>query len=301
MTRVLVTGAAGLVGHHLVSALQRDAEVFALHHTAPGVSGGGVTWIATDLANRNFVDRLPSGIDSVVHLAQSARFRDFPDGAQDVFRINVESTCELLEWARRRGVGTFVLASSGGIYGYGAEAFNEEDPVGGSGPLGFYLASKHCAELLTENYASEFTVVILRFFFVYGPGQRRSMLIPRLVQSIAEGRPVLLQGKDGLRLNPVHAQDAAMAVKRALALQRSHKINVGGPEVLSLREIAEQIGARVGTSPRFEIDTAAQPLHLVADITKMGRLLTPPRRRFADGCTDVIAELGLGRVATGGE
>ena len=291
--KLLVTGAAGLIGRHLIDALSSCHEVYALHR--PGVPGDvtGVHYIPADLTDREFVDALPSGVDGIVHLAQSRHFREFPEGARDVFGVNVESTAALLDWSVRTGVRRFVLASSGGIYGYGRDPFTEEHPVGSAGPLGHYLASKHCAEQLSESYTDHMTVTIFRFFFVYGPGQRPDMFIPRLIGSIAEGRPITLGGEDGLCTNPVHVTDAVSAVCCALDLEQSHRINIGGPEVLSLRQIAESIGVKLRRAPRYSVDPAAEPRDLIADIGKMRRLLAPPTIRFADGCEDVIRDLGL--------
>ena len=257
------------------------------------VNGTGVHWIAVDLADQGFVEALPQGVDGVIHLAQSRRFREFPEGARDVFGVNVGSTAALLDWSVRTGVRRFVLASSGGIYGYGQDPFTEEHPVGSAGPLGYYLASKHCAELLSESYADHMTVVILRFFFVYGPGQRPDMFIPRLTRSVAEGRAITLGDEDGLHTNPVHVSDAVSAVCRALDLMQSHRINIGGPDVLSLRQISESIGARLGRRPRYSLNPDTEPRDLVADIGKMRRLLAAPSIRFAEGCEDVIRDLGL--------
>ena len=290
---LLVTGTSGLIGRHLIEALRTHHEVHALHRPGSLGEGSGARWIATDLTDRNFVDALPKGVDCVIHLAQSRRFRDFPEGARDVFGVNVESTATLLDWCVRTGVRRFVLASSGGIYGYGRDPFTEEHPVGSTGPLGHYPASKHCAELLSESYTDYMTVTILRFFFVYGPGQRPDMFIPRLVGSIAEGRPIKLGGEDGLCTNPVHVTNAVSAVCCALDLEQSHRINIGGPEVLSLRQIAESIGVNLRRAPRYSVDPAAEPRDLIADIGKMRQLLVAPTIRFAEGCEDVIRDLGL--------
>ncbi len=292
--KLLVTGAAGLVGRHLVAALKTHDEVHALHRPAtPPSAGGSARRLAADLVTPGFTDILPSGVDGIVHLAQSRRYRDFPEGAPDVFGVNVGSTAALLDWAVRSGVRRFILASSGGLYGHGWDPFTEEHPVGAPGRLGYYLASKHCAELLSESYSDRLTVVILRFFFVYGPGQRPDMFVPRMVRSVAEGRPIRLDGADGLHTNPVHVADAVSAIRNALGTEEGHRINIGGPDVLSLRQIAEAIGARLGRAPRYTERPDAEPRHLVADIDKMKRLFGPPSVRFAEGCEDVIRDLGL--------
>jgi nucleoside-diphosphate-sugar epimerase len=58
------------------------------------------------------------------------------------------------------------------------------------------------SEIIAENYAPYMNIVILRFFFVYGPRQNTTMLIPRLIRSIKEGNPIILQGSNGIRINP---------------------------------------------------------------------------------------------------
>jgi nucleoside-diphosphate-sugar epimerase len=109
------------------------------------------------------------------------------------------------------------------------------------------------------------------------------MLIPRLVQAVSDGKPISLQGPEGIRLNPIHVSDAADAVQRALDLQGSHTINIGGPEVLSLRQIGDLIGEAVGKVPRFEVQSVDQSRHLVGAIDKMTRLLGQPQIDFATG------------------
>ena len=116
------------------------------------------------------------------------------------------------------------------------------------------------------------------------------MLIPRLVQSVIDQRPILLHGADGLRLSPTHVSDAANAVSRALDLHASHKINVAGPEVLTLRQIAHIIGTSVGSEPIFDILPDVAPRHLVGDISKMTNLLNSPSVRFRDGIDAYVRE-----------
>jgi nucleoside-diphosphate-sugar epimerase len=180
-----------------------------------------------------------------------------------------------------------VFASSGGVYGSADTSLNEALPVLAEGNLGFYLGSKLCSEIVTLNYAKLMNVAILRFFFVYGPRQRRTMLIPRLIDSVRAGAPVTLQGTDGLRINPIYVADAADAVVRSLAIEGTSKINVAGPEILSLREICETIGQAVGRRPVYKSEPG-EPRHIIGDIAKMKELLAPPRVAFRDGLRSVL-------------
>lgn len=285
--RILVTGANGLLGRHAVATLRETHEVHAMVHTLPQDALDGVIYHVLDLASDWSTAALPSKIDSVFHLAQSSRFREFPELALDVFRVNVDSTARLLDYARRAGAKRFVFASSGGVYGAGAQAFTENSPIIPHGKLGYYLASKLCSEVLVQNYAQLMGVTILRFFFVYGAGQKRSMLIPRLVDNIFEGRAITLQGNDGIRINPIHVSDAVRSLQSCLELEGSHTFNVAGPDVLSLRELAELIGQAVGKAPVFNCEEV-EPKHLVADIEEMQLKLVKPQVGFAEGLKELL-------------
>jgi nucleoside-diphosphate-sugar epimerase len=287
--RVLVTGAAGFIGGHLIRSLRRGHEVFAVAKSRPRAADApeGVRWVEQDLSRPFDYSRLPESVDAVVHLAQSRFYKDFPARADDIYSVNVNGTFQLLEYARRAGAGHFICTSTGGLYGYSYEKFVETDPVS---PLNFYFSSKYIAELLTGNYQQFFNTAVLRLFFVYGTGQARTMLVPRLVRSVLSGEPVFLQGEQGMRTNPLYVGDAINALERALTLEGHHLINVGGPQVLSLREIGQIIGEHLGRAPSFVVGDGREPGNLIGDVTKMSALLGEPRVAFSEGVAEVCRE-----------
>jgi len=79
--------------------------------------------------------------------------------------------------------------------------------------LGYYLGSKASSEILVQSYSKEMFVGIIRPFFMYGIGEKRNMLLPRLYDRIDNGEKIYLQGKDGIKINPVHVLDAVSAVR----------------------------------------------------------------------------------------
>jgi UDP-glucose 4-epimerase len=287
--KILVTGAGGFLGKRLARHLA-DAghEVTATVRTEPAGADRAyfesprVNVLRFDLA-RFDGGGLPRGIDAVYSLAQSSNFRNFPERADDIFAVNVSANAALLAWAVAHKVERFVYASSGGIYGARSGPSHESDLLAVNSPLGFYLGSKLCAEVLLQNYRQFFrTAVILRPFFIYGPNQKKDMLVARLIDSVCEGRPIQLQGADGLRLNPVFVEDAMRAFAGALELDGVHVMNVAGPDVLTLREVGETIGRLAGRKPVFE-NAPGSPVDYVASTdgatSKLGLKLT----RFADG------------------
>ena len=285
---LVLTGASGLLGRHLTKILAVDHQLHALVRRLPSDPVPGINYHEVDLGGDWSSAGLPqTGVDSVIHLAQSSHFREVPEKALDVFNVNVASTAKLLDYAWRAGATQFVHASSGGIYGTGDNAFHENSPITPPGNLGYYLGSKLCGEVLTQSYASQMQVAVLRFFFIYGAGQNRSMLIPRLVDSVREGKPITLTGRDGLRLNPVHVSDAAAAVKAVLASNESATFNVAGDETVSLREVCLKIEALVGRKAHF-VESAGAAMDIVADISAMKSKLHKPIMRLDNGLKDLL-------------
>lgn len=287
MRRIIVTGASGLIGSHLLTRLGEEFEVHAVSRTQSTHSRDNVIWHKADLSGNPY-SGLPENTEAVVYLAQSEHFRNFPEMAREVFQVNTAQVVNMLDYATRTGVKTFVYASSGGVYGSAESGISEDATIPATGNLGFYLSTKLCSEILAENYAPYMNIVLLRFFFVYGKEQKRSMLIPRLVDNIRSGNPIKLQGHEGIIINPVHVSDAAHAIQESLELKGCQRINIAGPQELSLREICEIIGSKIGIPPRYEIDEYSKPQNLIGDIENMKKYLCEPLCRFEEGILDLI-------------
>ena len=284
--RILLTGASGFVGRPLLDRLATSHEVWvAGRRAAPGVTG--VRYVEWDLSASIPTHDLPSSVDAVVHLAQSREYRRFPDRALAIARVNLQATLELLDYASAAGATRFVFASSGGIYGGSDRPIKEDARVGAPD---FYLATKLAGETLAAAYRSRFDVVTLRLFFVYGPGQAADRFFTELVRRVLSGEPVILYGADGMRLNPIHVADAVRAIDVSLGLQGSHVINVGGPDVLTLRRMSELIAVHVRRDAVFDQRPADPARDLVADIGLMRRVLGAPTERFEQRIGEVCDE-----------
>lgn len=291
MHRVLVTGATGFVGRQLVRRMVGDFELYCLsRRPAPDLELEGITWQEHDLSQSNLPAEMPSGIDSVIHLAQSRHYRDFPEKADDIYNINVHSTALLAEWARSVGVTRFISVSSGGIYRPSEAPLTEDSPIHFEGPLSYYMATKHAAELLLEPYASFFAVIILRPFFIYGPNQPHDMFIPRIIGKVRRGDAVILQSSDGIRVNPVHVNDMVNAILKTLTLDHIGPINVAGPDVLTLKSLANIIAGHCGLKAVFKEQVDAKPAHRVAEISLMAEILGHPGVRFETGVATLCGE-----------
>jgi len=263
---ILVTGAAGFVGTHLLPALV-DAG-----HSAHGVvrragtlqPSDGVHEVVRDLVRPFDGGALPSA-DAIVHLAQ-ANVR-FPDGARELYAVNTVATQALLDHARACGA-HFVLASTGSVYGFTDHPVDEDDPLLGQD---FYSLTKIQSEALVEAYRPYVGSAILRLFAPYGPGQH-GRLVPSLITRIRERLPVTLNGGGQPHVSPIFVDDVVRVILATIARQEQLVANVAGDEVAGIRDLAERIAAALGRDSIFEDGTPDGPGDLVADNGRLHQL-----------------------------
>lgn len=289
---ILVTGANGLLGRNLVKLLSKKHKVFAIVKDKKKLNfemNKNISVIEMDLT---CVDNsiLPKDMDAIYYLAQSNRFREFPDGVDDMLSTNVVAPNILAKWAVKNGVKKFIYTSSGGVYTNPNKPVKEFFDINANEKLGFYLNSKLSAEMLLKNYANFFeTFAIIRPFFIYGVGQNKTMLIPRLISSIQNEKEITLNGEDGIKINPIYATDASQAVANILGLSGEYIINIAGDEVVSLRELCMMIGEVVKKEPIFKINKAVQS-DLVADIEMMKEKLVEPVVNLKSGIENMVKD-----------
>ena len=256
--KVLVTGATGFVGGKLIDAFgHKDQGVIekflGVARSEPDDSSPMVKWVRADLSQEGWTAFLPSeNFDVVVHLAQSRKYREFPEQTDDIFNLNVRATIELAHWALSHGVKRFLFASTGNVYGFGDRICKEADICL---PDSMYGASKLAAEILLKPFAQYFDVTILRFFGIYGPGQT-NMLVPNVIQRFSHGEDIILDGNLGVKFNPIFVTDAIEVITRLISenlLPGYEVINVGGSEVVDLRQLVSELEKFSGETANVKI------------------------------------------------
>jgi UDP-glucose 4-epimerase len=275
--RVLVTGGGGFLASSLLPRLATRHEVIAIHR--PDVEPlpiEGLRWLSQDLT-LPLTATLPANIDAVIHLAQSRRYREFPEGAVDMYEINAATTVRLLDYCRRAGGRTFTYASSGSIYAPGPDPVRETDQPR---PANFYAATKLAGEQALEQFRGMLCAHVLRPFFIYGPKQP-TMMMPGILTRVREGQDVTLAGPDGIHINPVFVDDAANVVMATLDLDESQTLNLAGPDVVSVRQIAELAGRLLDRTPSFAAGDP-QP-DLIASIERQSETVGAPGIGFEEG------------------
>lgn len=285
--RILITGATGFIGSHLVERLAGQHQLFALARRPPTKPKGLVHYIQQDLRQPLDLDQLPQRLDVIIHQAAVIHTELCQDDTEP-FVVNVAATWRLLEYAHKAGIQTFVYASTGGIYGCRDQPFTEEDLPQ---PMDLYALTKAQAELAVQTAPGKFHKILLRYFFPYGIGTPNP--IPHFVRRAVQGQPIEILGSGKPALNPLHISDAVEATVRALELNSDAVINIAGSEVTTFAQIAEIAARRVGREPQLVVvpDEAAIPYYradLVADTSRMQKLLAfKPQVKLETG----IAEL----------
>jgi UDP-glucuronate 4-epimerase len=204
----LVTGAAGFIGSRLARRLREDGhdvtgidsfsdyyDVALKRANADAVVRSGAALIEADL-NTVDLDGILDGVDVIFHLAGQPGVRaswgtDFPVYS----RSNIEATQRLLEASRQRpDLRRFVYASSSSVYG-NAESYPTREDIRPQ-PVSPYGVTKLAAEHLCTLYATNFAVptVSLRYFTVYGPGQRPDMAFTRFITAAVRGGELTVFG-----------------------------------------------------------------------------------------------------------
>lgn len=284
---VLVTGATGLVGRNLIARLVETGDEVTVFSRRPfDFDSPLVSIVHFDFEKDTDFGRVRGPVDAVVHLAQSEKFREFPRFAQDIFTTNLKSTVGLLDWARQHDVKHFIYASTGGVYATSTQYLESGTPLKTPGELDFYVSTKLASEAFAQCYVGEFSVAVMRLFFVYGPMQNRTMLLPRIFDRVANREEIFLDGDEGFRFNPIHVSEAVEAIQGSLRNPRSLVTNVAGPEILSLRRAAEIFGSHLGEVPRF-IMTGKTASDVVGDTSYMFEALYGATKTLEEMVIDV--------------
>ncbi|OGJ90219.1 MAG: hypothetical protein A2487_07385 [Candidatus Raymondbacteria bacterium RifOxyC12_full_50_8] len=252
-TVVLVTGANGFVGRHLIPALLQESnlEVFAtdIHDSliAETDTMSSVMYLKGDLSDRVFVNRLHQDrpFDCVIHLAAVLSQATDMNTYFAIMNSNIQATFLLLE-AAKNNKARFIFPSTALVYGNQKGPFREDMLTN---PGDFYALSKLMCEQLIRFYGNKYNVpsVIFRIGILYGLSQTGQMFIPSLISALLAGRDFPMTKGEQTR-DFVFIEDFILAVKTVLGHNELSGIfNIGTGNAPTLKEAA-QIAERVANA-----------------------------------------------------
>ena len=273
--RILVTGGSGFVGRTLIAEFRRHGAEIVVVDRRPLPGADDVPTILGDLLDPGVRDRaVTDDLTGIVHLAAITSVLRSADAPQDTFDMNVAVTQGLLELARQRGVGQFVLASTNAVVGnVGTSTITEECPPR---PLTPYGATKAACEMLLSGYAGAYgmTTCSLRFTNIYGPGMAaKDSFVPRLMRAALSGGGVQVYGDGSQARDLVHVSDVAAGVVAAWRHRYTGTAIIGAGRSVTVMDLIE--AARVATGAPLPVEhvpakTGEMPA-VIVDITRAGK------------------------------
>jgi UDP-N-acetylglucosamine/UDP-N-acetyl-alpha-D-glucosaminouronate 4-epimerase len=281
--RVLVTGAAGFIGSHLVDALlERGALVRALDNFSTGRPENlahcreRIEMVEGDLRDLPTCRRACAGIDVVFHEAALGSIQRSIEDPATTVAINVGGTVNLLAGARDAKVRRVIYASSSSVYGDSTALPKREGEEGT--PLSPYAASKvmneDLAALFGRCYGME--LVGMRYFNVYGPRQDPegpyAAVIPRFFKAYAAGQaPVIYgdgeQSRDFTFVADVVAANLLAAAASETALGRAYNVACGQRTSVNELALAVREAFGGGPEPMYQAARGGEVRHSAADVS----------------------------------
>ncbi len=299
---ILITGGAGFIGSHAAALFLREGwrvgilddfnDFYDPAIKRRNLAGlpGPVDLFEGDIRDASAVRRaFAPGWHTVLHLAARAGVRPSIKEPELYVQTNIAGTLHVLDAAVAAGTEKFLFASSSSVYGASDEVpFREDAPLRRT--FSPYAATKAAGEQLCSTYSHlhGLPVVSLRFFTVYGPGQRPDLAIHKFTRAIWEGRPIEQFGDGSSRRDYTCVDDIVQGI-RAAAVYDGEKydvFNLGESETTSLSDLIKAIEAAVGKRAVIE-RKPEQPGDMPetwADISKARRLLGyAPKTKIAEG------------------
>lgn len=268
--RVLVTGAAGFIGSHVVERLlARGDVVTGLDNFDPfydpaqkraNLAGltGDFRLVEGDLLDPTALAACFAGgaaPEAVIHLAALAGVRPSLAEPSRYQRVNVEGTARLVEACLAEGVTRLVFASSSSVYGANTKVpFAETDRV--DDPVSPYAASKRAGELLLRAFVhtSPLRVAALRYFTVYGPRQRPEMAIHAFTRALERGETLRIHGDGSSSRDYTYVGDVVDGTLAALDRPKPGLTlyNLGGERPTRLADLVALLARTMGRDARVE-------------------------------------------------
>jgi UDP-glucuronate 4-epimerase len=307
MKHYIITGGAGFIGSNLIKTLffhDPGIKITCIDDFDPFYSAAIKEFNIQDFkANPNFrllsndlaitsgkqlSELISDPVDVIVHIAAKAGVRPSIDNPIAYQQANVIGLQNMLDFAKIKNTKQFVFASSSSVYGINDHYPWKEDEQ--LMPISPYAMTKLAGEMLGHVYHKLFGIrfIALRFFTVYGPGQRPDLAIHKFTKAILKGQPIAMYGDGSTSRDYTFVDDTVKGVIGAMQYDQTNFeiINLGNNYTVSLKELIMTIEDITGKKAIIEqySDQPGDVPKTFADISKAKQLLGyNPKTQLKDG------------------
>lgn len=293
---ILITGGAGFIGSNLIKTIFRDhspVKITCIDNFDPFYPAEIKQFNIREFKDRPDFVFLPNDIsitmaeeltalikdpvDCIVHIAAKAGVRPSIENPMSYQQANVIGLQNMLEFAKEKKVKQFVFASSSSVYGVNDHYPWKEDEK--LMPISPYASTKLSGEMMGHVYSKLFGIrfIALRFFTVYGPGQRPDLAIHKFTKAIVKGLPVMMYGDGSTSRDYTFVEDTVQGIIGAINYTVSdfEIINLGNNYTVSLKELIAAIEEVTGKKAIIEKhpEQPGDVPRTFADISKAKALL----------------------------
>ena len=291
----LITGGAGFIGSAVINALKEDKDLLIscidnfdpfyarqlkLMNTDGWDKYRNILVIDRDLTSFSVAELetvLPQKVDVIIHLAAKAGVRPSIANPLAYQQTNILGTQLLLDFAQKTGVPQFVFASSSSVYGVNQNLpWNEEEQLQPISPYAMTkLAGEMAGHVASRLHGLRF--LALRFFTVFGPGQRPDLAIHKFIRAIENGEAIPVYGDGSTSRDYTYVDDVVQGVLAAINYTASpfEIINLGNRYSVSLKDLIKTVEEVTGKKANIQQlpEQAGDVPHTYADISKAQKLL----------------------------
>ncbi len=285
--RIVITGAAGFLGSHLVDALLAQGhEIVGIDNLISGSmdnlshleKNNAFRFILADVTSYIHVN---GPVDRVYHMASPASPRDFARFPVHILKVGALGTLNALGFAKAKSA-RFLQASTSEVYGDPEVHPQREDYWGHVNPIGqrsMYDEAKRFAEALTMSYHKQNHVEtrIVRIFNTYGPRMRLNdgRVLPNFAQSAFKNEPITVYGSGQQTRSFCYVDDLIRGIMLLMESDLADPVNIGNPEEITVLQFAREIIAMLRSKSTIAYEALPQddPVRRQPDITRAKTLL----------------------------
>ena len=240
---VLITGATGFIGRHLVNALLKEKANISIICREKIALNQNISAYVGDLTDSKFINKVVNEANpkKIFHLAALVNPSRDIKLLDEIFKVNFFGTVNLLNSLKDVNYDSFVFSSTAEVYGNNKIPFKENMLLS---PLSPYSLSKASSEIFCNmlHKNNSYPITILRLFLVYGPGQKTDRFLPQLLTTLLKNKEFSMtkgqQKRDYIFIDDVvEVLIKASLIKKA----RGETINICSGKQFSIKEIADTV------------------------------------------------------------